>query len=54
VANFLLKIMSIGNNSTTLVVANNGGKGLSRMGGMEAFKLSKTWDQNKGHGDHKM
>ncbi len=32
--------MSIGDNSTTLVVANSGGKGLSRMGGMEAFLSS--------------
>ncbi len=32
--------MSIGNSSTTLVVANSGGRGLSRMGGVEAFPSS--------------
>lgn len=37
---FLFKIMSIGNNSTTLVAANSGSKGLSRMGGVEAFPSS--------------
>lgn len=33
--------MSIGNNLTALVVDNSGGRSLSRMGGMEAFPLSR-------------